>query len=47
MRIAWQRLNGSRIPRIMKVLDPVDVIHVRAGVHASRWGEFTVIGSAT
>jgi len=37
MRIGWQRVNrGGCIPRIAKVVDPVDIARVRAGVHASR-----------
>ena len=39
MRIAWQRLNRrGRIPRIAKVVDPLGIARVCAGVHASRRG---------
>jgi hypothetical protein len=40
IRIIWQRLNrGACIPRIAKVVNPVDIARVGAGVHASRCGQ--------
>ena len=44
MRIAWQRLNRrGRISRIAKVVDPLGIARVCAGVHASRRGRLVCL----
>ena len=44
--VAWLRLNRCGcIPRIAKVVDPLDIAHVRAGVHASGCGQASLPSS--